>query len=87
MTELLQEGQLFGEVTLVASVPRQVSVRARTHVDVLTLPKTDLDDVLQNYPALAASISEQTKTRFSDILNQTSHNPSFVSDTVVPPAH
>ena len=67
---LLGPGDIFGEVSIVCSVPRRVTVRARTHVDLFTLSKEDLDTVLQYYPAIKKIIGERAKVKFGHIMEQ-----------------
>lgn len=63
-------GNLFGEISLICSIPRRVSVRAKNHCDLLTLSKEDLDDVLSHYPAFATQVQESAEQRFGDILKE-----------------
>ncbi|KAK3754984.1 hypothetical protein QZH41_004423 [Actinostola sp. cb2023] len=57
--ETLDEGSFFGEKSLVISTPRNVSVRAATHVDIFLLKKEDLDEALKYYAEVKAQISEK----------------------------
>ncbi|XP_068674268.1 cyclic nucleotide-gated channel rod photoreceptor subunit alpha-like [Montipora foliosa] len=49
----LTEGQLFGEVSMVHSLPRSASVRAATPCVVFLLDRGDLKKVLRHYPTVA----------------------------------
>lgn len=69
-TTILREGSIFGEVSLVCNVPRRVTVRARTHVDLLTLSKIDLDQALHHYPTLQEEIHNIAVKRFGPTLTQ-----------------
>ena len=67
----LIEGDIFGEISLVSSIPRRVTVRAKTHVDIFTLSKESLDEVLQHYPDMQEVIERQAFERFGAILEAT----------------
>ncbi|ORZ40971.1 cyclic nucleotide-binding-like protein [Catenaria anguillulae PL171] len=52
----MRSGAYFGEISLYLSRPRTVSVRAKTAVDILVLPKHHLDPILKMYPDVHARI-------------------------------
>ena len=45
-------GHYFGEVGLIFGDYRTASVRSMTHTEILMLNKTDLDEVLKDFPLL-----------------------------------
>jgi len=60
----LQEGNFFGEISLVFSAPRTATVRAKTQCDMFTLSKDDFHDALRDHPEVANIILETAKTRY-----------------------
>ncbi|XP_014676533.1 PREDICTED: cyclic nucleotide-gated cation channel alpha-3-like [Priapulus caudatus] len=46
----LREGKVFGEVSLIFSLPRSATVRAITHCELMTLEKVNVQKVLEYYP-------------------------------------
>jgi uncharacterized protein YfdQ (DUF2303 family) len=50
---LLRPGKLFGEINLITRMPRNFSVRAIAHCDLVVLRTEDLMDCLQAYPEIA----------------------------------
>ena len=53
------------------NLPRRVSVKARTHVDVLSLTSDDLMMVLEHYPTVHAAMVDAANKRFAQFLNET----------------
>ena len=47
---VLGPGDMFGEVCLVRSVPRLVTVRSTTYTDIFTLSKSSLDEAMSDFP-------------------------------------
>ena len=52
----LGPGRFFGEVSVMFSIPRTVTIKARTNADLFILTKNDLQDVLENYPDIRREI-------------------------------
>lgn len=67
--QVLKSGEVFGEVSLLSPVSRQVDVSARTHVVLLVLTLADFDRILMDFPTLAEHIHHQGYERFKDILH------------------
>ncbi len=71
---ILQSGDIFGEINLVRNLPRRVSVRAQTHVDVLALSSDDLMMVLEHYPTVHTAMVSLASARFGSILREGNHD-------------
>nr|XP_054756976.1 uncharacterized protein LOC129263078 [Lytechinus pictus] len=54
----LNHGKLFGEVSLIFSMPRTNTIRAAAHCDLLVLDKGDLQNVLLHYPEVAKKLQD-----------------------------
>jgi len=52
----LNEGKLFGEVSMVYNLPRSASVRAATPCVIFVLDRVDLNRVLKHYPEVAEQL-------------------------------
>ncbi|XP_077978719.1 uncharacterized protein LOC144434138 [Glandiceps talaboti] len=59
----LKNGKLFGEVSLIFSMPRTHAIRAGAHCDLMVLEKTDLHKVLAHYPDVAKKLQEIAENR------------------------
>lgn len=59
----LEEGDFFGEMSLLTRRPHNADVRALTPVEALALPAADLDALLAKQPTLAAQLSEVVEHR------------------------
>jgi CRP-like cAMP-binding protein len=79
--DVMRAGQIFGEVSLIANMPRRVTARARNHVDLLCLSKEDLDEVLHHYPVLQAKMHEAAQVRFGSLLKEFAHRFSITPNT------
>ena len=63
---LLGPGELFGERALITEQPHSITASAESDVDVWTLNKSDLDMLMNRYPAIAISITRIISQRMSD---------------------
>ncbi len=63
----LVDGQFFGEIALLLSMPRTAGVRARTFCELYQLGKSDFEEVIRGYPEFAASVREEAERRRSAI--------------------
>ena len=70
VVRLLGPGDIFGEISLVCSVPRNVTVRARTPVDIFMLSKASLDETLQHFPVSHKMVRARARARFGDMLDE-----------------
>lgn len=59
----LEEGDFFGEMSLLTRQPHNADVRALTPVEALALPAADLDALLASHPTLAAQLTEVVERR------------------------
>ena len=69
VTTTLQPGSIFGEVGLLVALSSQVTLQAKSHVDLLCLSHSDLYDVLTYYPIIEATIQRRAKECFGELLN------------------
>ncbi|XP_037085638.1 uncharacterized protein LOC119106145 [Pollicipes pollicipes] len=65
-TKTLGPGGFFGEVSVLFSVPRTVTIRAQTNADLFVLTKNDLQDVLENCPEIKREIERIAIERLHD---------------------
>jgi len=63
---LLGPGELFGERALITEQPHSITASAESDVDVWTLNKSDLDMLMNRYPAIAISITRIISQRMSE---------------------
>ncbi len=63
----LSEGQFFGEIALLLSMPRTASIIARDYCDLYRLDKETFDRILARYPDFAATIRELAEKRREEI--------------------
>ncbi len=59
----LTRGEYFGEMALLADKTRNATVRARTALDVLIIPKQDFNTLRQRVPAFGAAFAELANKR------------------------
>ena len=59
----LTTGQFFGEISLLLSMPRTATIRAREYCDLYRLDKDNFDRVIQRYPDFAERINELAEKR------------------------
>jgi glucose-6-phosphate 1-dehydrogenase len=60
----LNEGDFFGELSLLLSGPRTATVRAVTVCDLFVLERADLEKVLHDYPQLRVTLYENARNRY-----------------------
>jgi CRP-like cAMP-binding protein len=61
----LEDGDYFGEVALMARVPRTATVRTRTDCLLLQLASEQFERLLEQAPALARAIQQVAEQRLS----------------------
>lgn len=64
----LDDGDVFGEMSLLMAQPRNATVQAKTDCDLFILDKDDLLRVLKEYPQFAASLLTMAKERYNQDL-------------------
>ena len=57
----LGPGQFFGEIALVTSAPRNATVKAATPVDLLTLGRSDFDNLIRQHITLAEQVNSDIR--------------------------
>lgn len=62
----LGSGEVFGEISLLTSAPTTASVIAESVGELLFLPREDFDEVLQTYPAVAATLRAMSSERLEE---------------------
>jgi CRP-like cAMP-binding protein len=61
----LNEGDYFGEMSLLMSVPRTANIRASTPCNLFVLEKHEFDRVLKDHPQFASTLRELATKRYS----------------------
>ena len=64
---------MFGEVCLVCSMPRLVTVRAKTHTDIFTLSKSALDEAMKDFPVSKNEIMTRAATKYGSLSDLLPH--------------
>jgi CRP-like cAMP-binding protein len=59
----LREGEIFGEMSLLARAPATATVSATRHTSLLRLPREDFDRLILSHPQILAHVSELTDER------------------------
>ena len=62
--KVLTDGDVFGEVGVLLSTPRNATVRARIPTDLYVLEKADFSRILRDNPNFATTIRTVAKERF-----------------------
>ncbi|HEY7157331.1 MAG TPA: glucose-6-phosphate dehydrogenase [Gemmataceae bacterium] len=62
--KMLEEGDYFGELSLLYTQPRSVSIRASAPCDLFVLSQADLQRILQDHPRFAASLRQAAQERY-----------------------
>lgn len=60
---LLKEGEFFGEMALVANVPRTATVKARSFCNLYRLDRNTYEKIISDFPEIADQIEEKAKSR------------------------
>jgi len=63
----LSDGQFFGEIALLLSMPRTASIVAKGYCDLYSLDKDTFDMILPRYPSFAENIKELAEKRRDEI--------------------
>jgi glucose-6-phosphate 1-dehydrogenase len=62
---VLSDGDIFGEIGVLMSMPRTANVRAISSCDLLVLDKADFSRILRDNPQIAQAIQRVAKERYS----------------------
>ena len=62
--KVLGDGDVFGEIGVLLSRPRNATVRARIPTDVYVLEKSDFDRILRDNPNFASAITQVARERY-----------------------
>ena len=60
----LKDGDVVGEIALVANRPRTATVRARTACDLMALDKTSFSRILRDHPQFAETVTRVARERY-----------------------
>ncbi|MEI7684343.1 MAG: glucose-6-phosphate dehydrogenase [Planctomycetota bacterium] len=60
----LEEGDYFGELSLLEALPRSANVRATTHCDLFAVHKRDFDKLLADHPELSRDLRKAAMERY-----------------------
>jgi len=64
---LLKDGQFFGEISLLLSVPRTASIRALTFCDMYILDKETFDNIIRKFPEFEMSVKKLAEERKKEL--------------------
>jgi glucose-6-phosphate 1-dehydrogenase len=63
--KVLRDGDIFGEIGVLMSRPRNANVRAKTSCDLFVLGKSDFSRILRDSPQFAAAVQQVAKDRYN----------------------
>ncbi len=61
---ILKDGDFFGEIALIQSVPRTATIRAATLCDLFVLKKKDFSRILRDHPQFAEAVIDVANVRY-----------------------
>lgn len=64
LTVVLNEGEFFGEISLIKNIPRTANVIAKTRCELLELTTYDFQNLIKTKPELLKQIEEVASTRY-----------------------
>ncbi|MBI4126266.1 MAG: mechanosensitive ion channel family protein [Deltaproteobacteria bacterium] len=73
---VLQEGQYFGEMSLLTGAPRSATVRAKGDVSLLVIDKEDFRTVIATNPAVAGELAEVLAKRQAELAARAGERPA-----------
>ncbi len=62
--KVLRDGDIFGEIGVLMSKPRNANVRAKTSCDLFVLEKADFSRILRDNPRFAEAVQQVAKERY-----------------------
>jgi glucose-6-phosphate 1-dehydrogenase len=66
--KVLSDGDIFGEIGVLMSMPRTADVRAKTSCDLFVLDKSDFSRILRDNPQFASAVQQVAKERYKVIV-------------------
>jgi glucose-6-phosphate 1-dehydrogenase len=63
--KVLADGDIFGEIAVLTSMPRNADIRAKTSCDLFVLDKSDFSRILRDNPQFATAVQQVAKERYS----------------------
>jgi glucose-6-phosphate 1-dehydrogenase len=63
--KVLRDGDIFGEIGVLMSKPRNANVRAKTSCDLFVLDKADFSRILRDNPQFAKAVQQVAKDRYN----------------------
>ena len=66
--DTLRAGRYFGESSLLVSCPRDITVEALDYVDLFALARTDMEEILKNFPNDEAGIQMIAHELYPDVM-------------------
>ena len=63
--KVLRDGDIFGEVGVLMSTPRNANVRAKTSCDLFVLEKADFSRILRDNPRFAEAVQQVARERYN----------------------
>jgi glucose-6-phosphate 1-dehydrogenase len=63
--KVLSDGDIFGEIGVLLSRPRNADIRAKTSCDLFVLDKADFSRILRDNPQFASAVQQVAKERYS----------------------
>ncbi len=63
--EVLRDGDIFGEISVLMSTPRTATVRTRKGCDLFVLDKADFSHILRDNPHIAAAVQRIAQERYN----------------------
>lgn len=71
VTSTLKDGDFFGEIGLLVSIPRTAAVRAKSHCDLFVLDQSDFGRIMRDHPQFATSMTNVAMERYEVAVSAT----------------
>ena len=66
----LEDGEFFGEIGLLMSIPRTATVRTKTLCDIFVLHRSDFVHILNDHPQFAETITKVARKRYEVVVTR-----------------
>lgn len=73
----LGPGNFFGEMALLLNQRRSATVTVTIDVDLWVLYKTDMDELLSEFPEIALNLTRELSRRLSDVMTEVRKRPGY----------